>query len=33
MSPNTTRGEGDGKFSASQSIEIARNRERISKRL
>jgi hypothetical protein len=30
MSPNSTRGEGEGKFSASQSIEIARNRERIS---
>jgi hypothetical protein len=30
MSPNSTRGEGEGKFSASQSIEITRNRERIS---
>jgi hypothetical protein len=30
MSPNSTHGEVEWKFSASQSIEIARNRERIS---
>src|ERR1700733_2814823 len=33
ISPNSTRGEVEGKFSASQPVEITRNRERISETL